>query len=1140
MTASRWRRLHHHDGVTDVPDPADQYPRRRASVAAFLGARSTTLAGLYEHACGVLADRRPDGWQHLVAHVGRELMNRLADHVAEVPMDDPDAAGPRLAPLEIARRLRAALDGEDDALPAATEELIAQISRGNEENRRRAEALVAAAERGVEPDAAATEAWVRTWRELQGRFAGWAHVPGPAVPEIPAEQVELAWRELTDLLAARVAREPFFASMDDLLELARRPDPDVATARAALARLRPGTKARFYAELRDPAWVRLLTDQGMFASPPPAMREGDAIRFPEWPEGLVLLAFAAQAPDDVLRVASAVPSSDNARVAHLLAHLGAELSPESVAESGLASRIARDLSGVARLLDVADPAGRVARRLAEAGRTRKALEILRALLQFDVRTTPSGLDWLPDHRHGAFRHDDYLVDRSAREMVDALVGSDARMTIGALCRLLRAAQNALAIDDSTRWRDDVASSRSPHGDDPRHLLLELLRDACLELAQREPQERHWVLESLERQDSRVFERLRLYLLGVLPEEAERRAAVLADPDVLFGWEALAEVYALLPVAYAEVGADEQRVLLARVEAGPARERVGLPASEHEQAADEIEAWQDEWRQRLLSALEEHLDESARGRLRALRERRGTIDRPAFSGVRTTSWIGPTSPRDATQLTSMAPDELVAYLREFRAERHFAVPTPEGLGREFTRAVENDPQRWAWLGERLEELPPLYARSWILGLTAAARAGKELPEPALVLTALEWVLAQPADAEAQGEPLGEDVDHYLAQLAGADLLVALLAGNLLELADREQVWSLIQRLTADPDPTPEREARTDAEPLQLSFSALRAQGALALVRYLQWLDVRLPEDRRPGREGFAAAPETREPLEHLLSEDPSRAVRGVLAPELPVLAALDRDWLAERIQAFADPNGDTLAQAAWNTHVGYSSLYESVTSLLADAYVRAVAGIQTAVDPRQLAEHVALIWRDLPETVPTLLDKLLAAGDDDDRARVMSVLGRALHPEGLGGYEPTEIDVERHRALWEDRLADNPGPHELREFGWWWSSGRFRRPDDLRRLTRTLRIAGGRVGDIRDALQLVRQVQAENPEMIEPAVELLEVIAEARTAQAQFLDADLLADLLRAPLEREHLRDRAVMLVHAFGEQGYLMLRSLLD
>ena len=86
-------------GVATAPEP-DAYARRRATVQAFLAERSDRLGGLYGLACGLMEDHRPEGWEHIVAHVARELMNRLADYIAEVPLVDPGATSGRLRPQD--------------------------------------------------------------------------------------------------------------------------------------------------------------------------------------------------------------------------------------------------------------------------------------------------------------------------------------------------------------------------------------------------------------------------------------------------------------------------------------------------------------------------------------------------------------------------------------------------------------------------------------------------------------------------------------------------------------------------------------------------------------------------------------------------------------------------------------------------------------------------------------------------------------------------------------------------------------------------------------------------------------------------------------------------------------------------------
>jgi hypothetical protein len=1130
--------------MTDGPLP-DPYRRRRVSVEAFLRERSVVLAELYAFAGDLVEDRRPSGWPHLVSHVGRDLMNRLADHVVAVPLSDPDT--PTLRPPAIAQRLREVLDADDQTLRDVARGLVDEIACGSEATAQRAAALVAEAEAGHEADEAAAEAWVSAWRGLQQRFASWAHLQGPGAREVDQDACENAWRELTDLIATRVAQEPFFESLDELLEIASAPAPaSQEQARSALARLRPGTKERFYAELIDARWVERLAEQGMFNHPPPAIRQDDTIRFPGWPEGHVLVRFAATAPDSVARAARAVPSSDNARVANALATVAAELPAALAADSGLVARVISDLGGSARLLDIADPAGKLAQRLAIGGRMTKALAILEALLRIEYTAVEYHSDFIPDGIHGNYRHEEYLVDQATRAMLAALVTAGARTTIKTLTRLLARAQGRLSYEDSTAWRDAVAGTNSPHGNDSRHLLLELLRDACATDVMAGASEAAWVLQHLAQQQSTIFERLRLHLLVEAPDQAATRQATLTTPETLFGRDQLPEIYRLVPVGFAEMDSSGKAHLLALIENGPAQNLLRLPREEIDSRPEALAAWQDEWRQRLLTALEPALPPGSVAVLHELRSRRGRIDRPDFAGsFAISSWTGPTSPRTAAELAALNEDDLIDLLRDYRAERHFAAPTPAGLARELAQATQSDPDRWIWLAARLGELPADYARAWMSGLQMAVREYASLPQMDRVLDALEWVIEQPGDPTDSGTPLAAPTSYFAAKLAAAHLLIDILSRDGVDLGQREQVWILVRALVDDPDPTLEREGTTEAEPMHLAPSTIRSCGATAVVRYLQWLDRRLPDGDGPGHVGFNAAPEARSVLQHALTADPSAAVRAALAAELPILAAVDQEWLTQRIASVADPSGNELARVGWTTYLSYAHLTSRAANALADAYQRAVGGLADAGpeldgDRRHLADHVAVIWRDIPGSVPGLLDDFLAVAPDADCARVIATLGRALHTNGPSQYQPSPDDVTRHRALWQTRLDDTPGPLELHDFGSWWSSGRFASPDDLARVANTLRRANGHLADIRRALAMTAQLADADPTIIEPVLELVEALTGTRAAQGQYIQADILARLLEPPLAQPHLRERAIGIVHALGEQGYLTLRSLLD
>jgi hypothetical protein len=1127
--------------------PTDSYRRRCAIVQAFLADQAPQLAGLYKLAAG-LVDDQPDGWVPVVAHAGRELMNRMFEYITSAPAvlnddsegneDDPKF----LQPQDIADRLRGALEAGDEAVRVAAQGIVDGVDAGRDATRERAEALIAEAEAGEPTDGAATRAWVSGWSRQHSIFVELTHVRGPSALPPSAELMVAAWRELTDYLA-RLAGEPFFESMDDLLDLASQA-PTSDLVRRALTRLRPGTETRFYAELVDPTWVALLKEQGLFDHPPPAVREGNAIYFPPWLEATVLDRFVLSAPEQVASAAVAVPESDNARVAWALASIAAELPAELAADSGLSHRVAQDLDATARLLDTTEPAGKLAMQLAHANRRGKARELLKAFLRIDVRSVPSGSEILPDFRSGQFRHEEYLVDEITRPLVTVMVDRDPEGTIKVLIKALAGAQRRLSHRDSTIWRDSIDEVQAPYAGDPRHLLVELLRDACT-AASENPDMATWILDQLAEQESCIFGRLAWHLLAVVPGEAERRCAILLDPATLFLADGRREIAELLPVGFPQMTVEDQARLIAMIRTVPDPSQI-LPAGEDGELQVQVQRWQDTWRQHLLAVLESHLGADGEAHLRQLRAEHGPDEDLDAGRPRATSFGGPSSPATAADLGAMDQEELLALLRHFESGESFFAPTSEGLGGELSVAVKQNPAAWMWIAEHVSELAPTYVRSWLFGLLEVARAGQQVAEIVTVLTVLDWVLEQPAQADEYVFSQDGDADHYAAQRTGADLLAELLAKGLIALEDREHVWAIIGRLIENPDPTQERGERSEAEPMEFAWSAIRPLGAIAVVRYLQWLGGQLPAGEGPDQAGFDAAPEAKPVLERLIAEDPSAAVRAALASELPILAAVDRAWLHERVQSFVDPAHDELARVGWQTYLEYANPPSRLTvQILHAAYRRAIralaeSGPELDSERRELADHVAAIWREDPEVGPGLMEAFMSSAQDADRARAIMTLGFDLNPRGPSGYDPSPEALEHHRQLWDRRLDDSPGPQELREYERWWSSRRFAQPDDLRRLTRSVELNAAAPGEMRPALMLAATLVSSDSAFVEPAFCFVETVAGGNSLRPMRVDVDVLRQLVQPALSVPELRERAVALVHRLGELGYLPLRGLLD
>jgi hypothetical protein len=90
----------------------------------------------------------------------------------------------------------------------------------------------------------------------------------------------------------------------------------------------------------------------------------------------------------------------------------------------------------------------------------------------------------PDFRHWSFRHDEYLIVEVARPLVTTVVDAEPDATVKTLVKSLAHAQKQLGYGDSAGWRHAIGDTRALGGEVPRHLLIELLRDACVQFPRR--------------------------------------------------------------------------------------------------------------------------------------------------------------------------------------------------------------------------------------------------------------------------------------------------------------------------------------------------------------------------------------------------------------------------------------------------------------------------------------------------------------------------------------------------------------------------------------------------------------------------------------------------------------------------------
>ena len=205
------------------------------------------------------------------------------------------------------------------------------------------------------------------------------------------------------------------------------------------------------------------------------------------------------------------------------------------------------------------------------------------------------------------------------------------------------------------------------------------------------------------------------------------------------------------------------------------------------------------------------------------------------------FMGPQSPTSATELAAKSAEELVAYLRGWNPDPVVILgPSREGLGRELTQALRNNPTH---LGNRARDvavIDPTYARAVLQGWEQALRDRRSIPWQS-AMDVIEYAVSQPDEGDVQPSALREQDPgwRWSHREAAASLEAGLRADTAVSppASLRDRVWAAIAALSVSPDPTIGRDAQTDTprDAATDSLNTVRGRAMRAVVAYLSWLE-----------------------------------------------------------------------------------------------------------------------------------------------------------------------------------------------------------------------------------------------------------------------------------------------------------------
>ncbi|MCX5885234.1 MAG: hypothetical protein NT096_04905 [Proteobacteria bacterium] len=876
----------------------------------------------------------------------------------------------------------------------------------------------------------------------------------------------------------------------DLLLLRKPTDEDCLTQLVKLV-TDDGLRRYFFDHLENPEWIGPLKSKGFFSNPPKPNRDEDrgTIGFPPWPESRYLARMASLSPETVTEVLLQIPDTDNVSVLEDLVDAALKMPPDIVAR--LVEKATEWARSPYQLL-LPRKLGSLIAHFAKGGQVAASLDLAGILLevlpdptQKDKSETEGGYR-LPPQPRARFDIWEYqkILEKDFPELVK-LAGLPAFQL---LCDLLettvrlsqRRTDNKGPEDYSHIWRPAIEEHEQNQLYRLEDMLVSGVRDTAVFLAETKKTEVSELIKILEGRPWKIFWRMALHIIRLFSDEVPNIVASKLTDQELFDDYVMRHEYALLSdKCFGSLSPEQQQVILSWIKKAPdlqdfieSREQMTGKRPTDEDA----EKYRKRWQLSRLSWFKRHLSGEWKQYYDSLLSELGEPEHPDFLSYSGATWVGPASPKSTEELQNMSVTDIVVFLQNWQHSGDTRAPSPDGLSRELSIVVAQEPRRFSTESPRFRGLDPTYVRGLIIGFRDALKQ-KRTFEWQPVFDLCQWAVKQPLDIQGQSNRMQDsDPDWGWTRRSIVDLLSSGFeeGEGCIHFDHRGIVWSILKPLTDDPDPTPEHEASyggSNMDPTSLSINTTRGEAMHTVIRYALWVSrhfEKLPDGKKRLSRGFNEMPEVRTILEkHLdISQDPSLAIRSVYGQWFPWIVLLDMDWARNHTnQIFPSTESEkAFCEAAWDAYIVFCPPYDNVFGILRKQYIEAIKKLKIdaeekrgLADPQErLAEHLmAYCWRGIINLKDPILTEFWERASDKVRGHAIAYVGENLHR--WKKPVPPEI-LKRLRVLWETRVAiatSAPNNHksEMAAFGWWFASKKFENKWAINQLIAALRLTG---------------------------------------------------------------------------------------
>lgn len=828
----------------------------------------------------------------------------------------------------------------------------------------------------------------------------------------------------------------------------------------------------FFSNLENPNWLEPLYREGLFSSPiePIVNEQEGTISFPQWAQSRYLLAMAPHEPELVSEIILTIETKNASILADFLdaiCQFPASLAAKHVEKVNQWEINVPFLFGI-KIGSLVSHLSK-GREIKGANLLTKEFLRLRPSKKMSEAESSIEVSYFIEEPHpivDKWEYSEFLKNNfpdfykvAPREALSTVINA----LDDALPYYLHEIDGSY-LDYSEIWRPAIEDSPLNHGyQDPRYELVTAIRDAAEYCIKQDPQCYEEILQELMKKQWTIFKRLVLYLIRLHSgNNIELSESYLLD-QTLFNYSPTHHEYVgLVKELFSNLDESNRKIFLGWINEGPKLQK------DEENPRKNKEWWQLRW----LTILKGQLPPSWERRRQSLLIGESEPVDPEFIFRVGEVLSGPTSPLSVEEMKVMSIDDIVAYLKEWKAPTGFSMDSPEGVSRILATVVSADPERFANDAEKFIGCDPTYVHGIFSGLQKALEAELLFSWPP-VFKLMLWVIYQEREISEGEERLswGQDPDWGWTRTIIAGLLEKGFSSqkNHIPYSEELSVWNVLQPLTDDPNPTDSEDSETGRGPAMQSINTTRGTAFHSLVAFALWKKRNILINELKNEDKICLKidmPEVLTVLEKHLDPicDTSPAIRAVYGWRFPNLAYVDHKWAMDNKDRIFPKNIEDRQywDAAWSSFVGFNRARKDLFKDLYAEYLYSVSSLITSPmkiemgnNPNErLVEHLIhyYAWNEI-ELDSELMINFWGNSPPELRSYAIRFIGKAETTL------PANV-LFRLKQLWEaraqfiyNRETKEPFIDELRAFGWIFVSESFDEEWALNQLEKVLEIVG---------------------------------------------------------------------------------------